>query len=391
MDKNTERIEQYLKGMDVPAYACDSHRQQLRRRILGEIERRQTMSVRGKAWRIAAVLALIGTGAVAAAVGVKMQKYRFIDRRPERGFVVQSEDGRNTMTVPEVHADSPEQAVQYAEQVALLKQEGQRKLVGVVETAVNGQHDMRVLTYEYRLPNGQTTCVGERDPNDTGPATLAYERLEAAFREIDERDIVSYERDVQGRVFSFQARQLVLDDGTRITRAYGTPKDAIQWAQDAQNVLWHLELTLELPELTPPAVPWAVFDEDPLPGFVERLERRPKTPATALQAASEQQKELARKACISVNWDLAFRKITADELYLLTPAPRGTYSYCTNGPAGRKWIVTKTVTVKGKPFCWCVPVETKGAKEISVVLRQKNITDLTAIYDEVMNSPSQEK
>ncbi|MCU0914005.1 MAG: hypothetical protein MUC88_05520 [Planctomycetes bacterium] len=391
MDNHTERIEQYLQGIGVPACGSDLHRQRLRRQILGEIERRQTMSARGKAWRIAAMIALIGTGAVMGAAGMKMQRYRFVERQPQRGYVVQSEDGRNTMLVSEVHANTPEEAVQYAEKLAMFKQQGRRRLVGVVETAVNGQHDMRVLTYEYRLPNGQTTYLGERDPNDTGPATLANERLEAAFREIDERNIVSYERDVQGRRFSFQARQLVLDDGTQILRAYGRPKDAPEQAGRASEILWHLELTLEMQGLKPPALQWAVFDEDPLPGFVERLERRRKTLPAAVKAAPEQEEVAARNARISVNWDLAFRKITADEAYLLTPAPRGSHGYTTNGPAGPKWIVTKTVMIDGKPHCWCVPVEVKAGKEIALILRAKNITDLTGIYDEVMNAPSPEK
>src|SRR5512138_3910660 len=41
-----------------------------------------------------AIAALIGAGVVtAAAVGVSIQKYRFVEKRPEQGYIVRSEDG----------------------------------------------------------------------------------------------------------------------------------------------------------------------------------------------------------------------------------------------------------------------------------------------------------
>ena len=40
-----------------------------------------------------------------------------------------------------------------------------------------------------------------------------------------------------------------------------------------------------------------------------------------------------------------------------------------NGPAGKKWVVTKTVHLDGKPpVCWCIPVEVKKGEQVEVTL-----------------------
>ena len=190
-----------------------------------------------------AVAALIGTGIVAAAVGVK---YHFVGKDTQRGYLVRTDDGRNEMNITEAHADSPEQAVETAEEVALLKQQNQRKLVLVGEFEVNGQLDSRSLTYEYHLSNGRTIRVGERDPDDHAPRTLVGERKEEAKRlwhEILEgsrlestpdgghlfvtaegKEIPTYEQVVQGRTFLFTKYTFTLSDGTEITRSIGRLK-----------------------------------------------------------------------------------------------------------------------------------------------------------------------
>jgi len=388
MNKNTERIERYLKGIDVPGCDDAPHRQQLRQQIVGEAGRRRIHSERTRIWKYAAVIALIGTGVVAgAAVGVKFQKYHFVAQDPERGYIVQSEDSRSVMTL---QTDSPEEAVKYAEELALLKQQNRRELVSIVETAVNGQPDSRLLLYQYGLSNGKTRFVGEQDPNSSGRFTLAGDRLQEALHTLGKQGLtISYNQSVQGRPFSFQTRKAVLSDGTEVVQTQGLPRQRSKLVNHNGEVLWTLELSLEMPELAPPALQWAVFDEDPLALFGERVGRRSAIYAATVNAAPDARKELVRQAQISVAWDVAFRKITADELYLLAPAPRGTYSYATNSPAGKKWIVTKTVTIDKKPCCWCVPVESGGEEEISIVFDKTNIIDLTQIYDSIVNPQSE--
>jgi len=58
-----------------------------------------------------------------------------------------------------------------------------------------------------------------------------------------------------------------------------------------------------------------------------------------------------------------------------------------NAPDGKKWIVTKAVDIKGKPVCWCIPVEVKTGKQIEVTLNESNIFDLRTTYDNVMREP----
>jgi hypothetical protein len=207
-----------------------------------------------------AVAALIGAGVVtAAAVGVK---YHFVEKRPEQGYIVQSEDGRSMMNITETHATSPEQAVETAEEIALLKQQGQRELVGAGEIEVNGQLDSRLFRWKYSLADGRTITVGERDPDDHAPGTLTLEQLKEAGRLLQQKSaealmqeapagssirfstsdgkvgvgtadgrqalqhqIPTFERVLQGRTFTFKKYEFTLSDGTQVAWSIGTPKD----------------------------------------------------------------------------------------------------------------------------------------------------------------------
>ncbi len=388
MDRNTEQVELHLQRVRAPVCPSDSHRQRLRQQVLAAIGGRQVASGRGGIRRIAAVIALLGTGAAAAAVGMKMQQYHVVGKVPGHGYVTQSEDGQDTITISGGPETTEAQAAEYAQELALLKQQGKRKLVGVVELAVNGQHDGRVLSYEYHLSNGQTRWMGERDPEDSGPGTLLTEPWDHRRPALDKaRVVATYDRTVQGRAFSFKARQLSLSDGRQVLWAEGSPKEREKPPGPADEVLWRLELSLDMPNPTPGALQLAVFNEDPLLEFVQRLERNRGTRAAFVNAAPAQQQDQVRNAQISVVWDLAFRKITGDEVYLLTPAPQGSLTLSANSPAGKKWIATKVVMINQRPICWCLPVQTKAGKEIPVVLNGENILDLTGIYNEIVNRP----
>jgi len=249
MNKNIENVDRYLKGVVPPEYVSHQHRQQLRREVLREIERRQTMSVRFKSWKYAAVIALICTGVAAAAVvGAKIYRWRFVEKDPKYGYMLRSEDGRFMTNVPESWADNPEHAVEVKEELDLLKQQDKRKLVSVTEYKVNGQHDHWWLSYEYTLSDGQVIKTGEHDPDDDTPRILVGELQEEASRRFHEilklesstlttdpqtgekiriitpaEGVVfsAYDQVVQGQVFSFHSRQFALDDGTTVTFSFG--------------------------------------------------------------------------------------------------------------------------------------------------------------------------
>jgi len=312
MNENTERIERYLQGMVPPEHESERHRQQLRRRILGEIERRQTMSVNGRAWKIAAaVAALVCTGAVAAAVvGVKIHQHYFEGRdadgayhfstgpevvyeSPQSGFsvaighatVISSNDPNFTVDVEQTRKDldevailrqqgagelvgvidtktnghfhrtfryrytlsdgrthtmgegdpdaqvrrTPEQMERDHQEIAQLRQRGERELVGVIDAQV-GDNLFRVCSYQYVLADGYTTTVGEGDP-ELQPQTqaLSPEQIQEMWRlrTLKQGDFLGFiDRDVHGRTFTFETYRLTLADGTVVTHGVGEPKGA---------------------------------------------------------------------------------------------------------------------------------------------------------------------
>jgi hypothetical protein len=229
MSKNIDKIDEYLRGIMLPEHVSHQHQQHLRRDVLGEIERRQTMSVRIKSWKYAAVIALIFSGVVAAAVvGLKIHKYRYIDQDDAGRHRLLSEDGQSAVMLDATEADNPEQARKYAEEIAVLRQQGKRELVRVVDSAVNGEHERRVLVYKYTLSDGRTTTMNEGDPDEkpawrlTEPQFGELQKLKQAGKA---EDVGTEDKIVKDRVFSFKHQRFVLRDGTEVIRSVGEPKD----------------------------------------------------------------------------------------------------------------------------------------------------------------------
>ena len=166
-------------------------------------------------------------------VGAKLHKWRFVEKHAEY-YHLESEDGQAGATIPESWADSPEHAVRVMEELDLLKQQGNRKLVRLSETKVNGQLDSRYLIYEYALSDGQVIEDGDFDPALTNTRTLVGVRQEELSRLLRERRrqeekgqelATTEERQVYGRVFTFKKRRFVLSDGTEVIHSIGRLKD----------------------------------------------------------------------------------------------------------------------------------------------------------------------
>lgn len=164
-------------------------------------------------------------------------------------------------------------------------------------------------------------------------------------------------------------------------------EDIQRWKRET----WHIMLNLDTPNLVPPAVQWAVLDEDPVPAFRARIkEMRTHYRKRLERAEDEVKKELVRSSQMTATWDLGFKKVTGDQLYLLTSAPSVSHSFSSNEPDGKKWIVTKIVQIKGKPLCWCILVEVKTGKGIEVTLSEDNMFDLEAVFQNMMRESGQE-
>ncbi|MCP4256568.1 MAG: hypothetical protein GY774_03465 [Planctomycetes bacterium] len=233
MNKNIEKIDRYLKGVALPEHTSEQHRRQLRRQILNRIERRQTMSIKVRSWKYAAVIALICTGVVAATVvGVKIHKWRFVGKHPEAGYILQSEDGRTTMTtnVPDSWTDSPEHAVEVKEELDLLKQQDAGELVGVVEKEVNGKLISRYFRFKYVLSDGREIKSGDYDPDFHESTTEAQDEELISLLRKDEFVTIGYEeKEFRGLMFSFERNRFVLSDGTEVIWSVGRP------SEDSQN------------------------------------------------------------------------------------------------------------------------------------------------------------
>lgn len=252
MNENIERIERYLKDVDLPERVSDQHRQQLRRQVLNEIERTKTMSVRRRLWKIAAVVALICTGVVAAAVvGVKIRQYHFVGRDPDGTYHFSTEpetiyertyQGANgtkqgvivtTSTAVSLDSDdangaSVEQMQSDLEEIDLLRQQDARELVRVIDTQVNG-HFWRTCVFKYVLSDGRTHTINEADPDEDKPRTPV--QMEQDFEEVTRlreqglRDVVSViETDLEGEIHRTLICRYVLAGGREVTMGEGDPE-----------------------------------------------------------------------------------------------------------------------------------------------------------------------
>lgn len=148
---------------------------------------------------------------------------------------------------------------------------------------------------------------------------------------------------------------------------------------------WNMSISLDTPNLIPPAVQWAIFDKDPVPEFVLNIQRKSDRYIKELNAAEEEKRKRSlRNSQIRVNWNRVFRDITGDEVYLLTSAPNVAYSVASNAPEGMKWIAAKIVQIMGEPVCWCLLVEVKFDETIEVILTEENTLDLDTLYEDAM-------
>lgn len=188
------------------------------------------MSGTGRFWKVAAAIALVCTGiAAAAVVGVKIHKWRAIGKDPERGYLLQSEDGRFMANVPESWADNLEQAVEVKEELDLLKQRDAGELTSVVEKEVNGRLISRFLIFKYVLADGREIKSGDFDPDYKESMIEAQEQEIVSLLRANEFVTVGHEeREFGGRTLSFERNRFVLSDGTEVIWSVGRPGEGNQ-------------------------------------------------------------------------------------------------------------------------------------------------------------------
>ncbi|MHC4205062.1 MAG: hypothetical protein ACYSTT_10460, partial [Planctomycetota bacterium] len=247
MSKDIEKIERYLKDVVPPEHESHQHRQQLRREVLAGIERRQTMSVKFKSWKVAAVIAVvIGAGAIATTVGLRFYRYHFEGqgRKGEYIFTTEAEviyetpaDANNktshtvvsnsTMTsmgynppngvTDPTKAEKIEQMQKDLEEIDQLRQLDERELTGVTDSWTNGRFH-RTCHFRYILADGRVISMGEGDPDLRKQLTPEQTKLDHAeielLRDQGQRELVRIiESDVRGHIFRICTYEYTLSDG----------------------------------------------------------------------------------------------------------------------------------------------------------------------------------
>ena len=249
MNRENERIEQYLKGVVPPEPELEPHRRQLRQRILGQTQPRRTTAARGRTWKMAAV-ALVLTGAIAAAVGVTIHRYYFEGRDQDGKYLFSTgpqtvyeathrdADGNaQTVTVTkmtgvslgpeELNPAGIEETQKELEEIERLRQQDARELVRVIDTEVNGRFH-RTCVFRYALANGRTHTVNEGDPDRNEPATPAQiendQQEIARLRQQGQRDVIKViDTEVEGQVQRTLICRYVLADGRETRMGEGDP------------------------------------------------------------------------------------------------------------------------------------------------------------------------
>ncbi len=140
-------------------------------------------------------------------------------------------DGRET-TIGEGDPDerktrSHEQIKKDNAEIELLREKGERELIGVVDTLAKGELH-RSCSYKYTLADGRELTVGESDPELPPPAQmLSVEQIDETWRlrKLKDGEYLGYQdNEVQGKTFAFETYVFTLSDGTEVTHAVGDPK-----------------------------------------------------------------------------------------------------------------------------------------------------------------------
>ena len=187
-----------------------------------------------------------------------------------------------------------------------------------------------------------------------------------------------------------------------------------------------LSFSLGVSDLDTPAVQYALFDEDPSPGFATKLQRLKQVFGDLLEKAEPDKRQRTRGYQMRVVWDGLFRTVTGDKVNLLqhhsngatvarragggvtvsgTVTSTSVATFTTTGvrtfttatgkpsikhvttqgpprivPSKKQWLVTKVAQRDGQPVCWCIPLEPGRP----VCLTTDNTFDLAGAYSAVM-------
>lgn len=147
---------------------------------------------------------------------------------------------------------------------------------------------------------------------------------------------------------------------------------------------WEMTIIADIPTTDRHAIQFAVLEFNPTEAFVseffdEYLKEVLKT------AKTDEEKDVEIKYAIMMNWDMLFRKITADRLSLLNEKDT-----CFTSAAGSEgvvmshsknmWLTSKAFTIDGKPYCYAVPLVVSNGSKQTCRLDSTNLISLIEVY-----------
>ena len=185
------------------------------------------MLIRKRAWKVAAVLAiLLGVGAIAV-VGVNIGRYFYMGQDDAGVHIFYNEDSEDVVTLDDNEVTNVEQTRNDLQEIEILRQQDKRQLIRVNELLVNGKLDTRVFVYQYQLSDGRTMDMPEGDELNWLLDKKQREEWLQRKKDIGSGEGFGVsEKEFKGRLFLFKRHRFVLSDGTEIIWSPGTLKDS---------------------------------------------------------------------------------------------------------------------------------------------------------------------
>jgi len=153
---------------------------------------------------------------------------------------------------------------------------------------------------------------------------------------------------------------------------------------------WQIRPVLNMPELDPEAVQFALLESDPIKEYKTSLQQNRERFRREIEEEMDPSKKgMIRRIHMTVTWDRVFRTAHGDEVYLLVPSrSRKNQSLfratvlSSSDSNGQRWLTTKITTIGDTPVCWCIPVQAAVGGSMLVELRKENVFDLQSLYRE---------
>jgi hypothetical protein len=147
---------------------------------------------------------------------------------------------------------------------------------------------------------------------------------------------------------------------------------------------WQLKIVADLPITDRAAIQYAIVDFNPKEEFVKEVNSA-HLQNTLKSTKTNNEKNPQITVAIVLKWDLLFNRVTADKLGLLNNKDTN-YIRTTGGifwgSSKKLWLVTKSFTIEGKPYCYVIPFVVSKGSSLSCKLDQTNLIPLTELYQQ---------